>query len=183
MKDFANSYFTFEKNIRAYQRVFADRRKDFTPWLKLPTRLNPDLPDEPWPDASECLRAKFAILDSPELHGFRVLVYYTQAIGDELSNASLLYNFQGITHDGRYYVSARLGVKNPALDRMKPAGHTLNGIVREQKSVNSWKDDSFTPELDMLDQMIQSIRINEPGRRTHINSPATKPLERKAPKK
>ena len=170
VSDFDKSYIQLSRNVNAFRTIFDGQRKDFSPWLvqwlrKVPAGLPSDLPDEPWNDAGEALCAKFHVLECSRIYGFRLLTYYVQGnTGYGATNAELLYNFQGITKDGKYYISARLAVQNPRLpdsidDPRAASEGTEKEVVEEQKRVNSWEDDTFFPKLNDLDRMIESIIV------------------------
>jgi hypothetical protein len=160
VRHFDTVYSQLSANAQGLRTMLGGPREDVAPRLRVWGDDAKGLPDEPWCDAGEGLKAKFRWLDSPQMSGFRVLVYYAQGNGDVLEKDNLFYNFQGITKDGRYYISARLGVRNPALDRWKPTtGESRGEVEAEQRHVNSWKDESFVPNLGQLDQMIASVEL------------------------
>jgi hypothetical protein len=171
VRDFRTSYFTLSENATALGQLLSAPARDYSPWLKMwnvstPPGLPDRLPDEPFSDAGEGLCAKFRLCNFPEFHGFRLLTYYANGItGIGATNEELIYNFQGLTKDGRYYVSARLAVHHPALpndidDPRAALNETEKAVEAEQKRVNSWKQESFVPPLQTLDDIISSVTIH-----------------------
>jgi hypothetical protein len=102
--------------------------------------------------------------------GIRFLTQYGQSYWP-INNHDLFYTYQGITADGQYYISAILPISHPEL----PAdGESWPGDLDDlatdfdlfyAENMNillySQSDDSFTPTLTMLDEMIQSITITQ----------------------
>ena len=168
VSSFAKAYWQLSENARNFKLLLEDRSKSFAPWLVQWNRQVapwPWLPDEPWKDAGQGLMAKFRLLENSRLYGFRLLCYYAQGnTGIGATNAELTYNFQGMTKDGKFDVSARLAVRHPSLpdsidDPRAASGNTEKEVVEEQRRVNSWGDDSFFPPLKALDDMVASIIV------------------------
>jgi hypothetical protein len=130
-----------------------------------PEDLAARLPGEPFNDAGRALNAKVRRIETPTLTGYRVLCYYRQGTaGYGATNAELTYDFQGLTKDGRYYVSARLAVRNDRLpdsidDPRAKSGETVAESAAERKRIDSWSEDSFFPTLHALDGMMESLRV------------------------
>lgn len=87
-----------------------------------------------------------------------------------LNNNSLFYTYQGLTDDGKYYVSAILPVNNPALPNTIEEGipngdwqtftdHFMDYIENTEPWMDSLPDDSFTPSLADLDAMLASLSV------------------------
>ena len=108
--------------------------------------------------------------------GVRFLTQYAQYAAPA-NNRDLFYEFQGVTRDGAYYIVAILPIHNPMLAETSDAGAPLpvGGVpysymidpntdmqlyYRSATDVlNATPQDAFTPTLDQLDLLIQSIRI------------------------
>jgi hypothetical protein len=109
--------------------------------------------------------------------GIRYLTQYAQAPGP-INNKEVFYTFQGLTSDGKYYISAILPISTATLaadsnlDTATPAGGVpfdwnpdtfellpsyLNSI---SQMLNSTDPNAFNPTLPMLDALIQSITVN-----------------------
>ncbi len=90
------------------------------------------------------------------------------------NNNDLFYNFQGLTSDGRYYIIAILPVNAPFLaadsnipqTSLPPDGIPLSGLDPDEayynavvSKLNQTAPDVFTPSLNALDALTQSIAI------------------------
>jgi hypothetical protein len=93
--------------------------------------------------------------------------HYAQAYVP-VNNHELFYTFQGLTDDGSAYVAAILPVSHPALpsnqmayegnlDTLAQNFDTYIADIEEQFNVQDAP--SFTPNLSLLDAMIQSLEV------------------------
>ena len=108
--------------------------------------------------------------------GVRFLTEYAQYLAPA-NNHDLFYHFQGLTDDGAYYIVAILPIRHPALAEISDAGADLpsGGIplpnlgdpnadwpgyyVAVNTLLGTSPQDVFTPRLEQLDQLIQSMRV------------------------
>ena len=133
----------------------------------------PAAPDEipflPLFNAKQMIRAQIAYVDFQNGTGVRFLTYYSQA-PTPVNNNELFYTFQGMTHDGDYYVAAILPVSHPMLPTNwmmeTPAGdadafaQNLDSYMWDVEQQLSAQDaSSFTPDLSLLDAIIQSLEL------------------------
>jgi hypothetical protein len=130
--------------------------------------LSEPLPLLPVMMAGQLIRARVEIMPFQNGSGLR---YLTQLAQDAwpVNNEDLFYTFQGLTSDGSYYISAILPVSHPDLPATGadyPTGDYLQfsenfdeyaGSVAE--SLNQAAPGSFTPNLDWLDEMMRSLKI------------------------
>jgi hypothetical protein len=85
-----------------------------------------------------------------------------------INNYELIYTFQGLTSDGKYYVAAVLPINHPSL----PADGKVTGkepleftsdystyLANVVKSLNPQAANTFTPDLTQLDVMLRSLEI------------------------
>ncbi len=85
-----------------------------------------------------------------------------------INNNELIYTYQGLTSDRRYYVAAVLPVTHPSL----PADGLMNGdeaqafaedyetyLAETAAALNAQPAGSFTPNLEALDAMLRSLAI------------------------
>jgi hypothetical protein len=127
------------------------------------------IPFLPLFNAEQMIRAQIAYVDFQSGAGVRFLTYYSQA-PIPVNNNELFYTFQGMTHDGDYCVAAILPVSHPMLPANWmieiPAGDadafaqnldSYMGDVEQQLSAQDVS--SFTPDLSLLDAMIQSLEL------------------------
>ena len=91
-----------------------------------------------------------------------------------INNHDLIYFFSGLTNDGKYYVVAILPINAPGLPENYQSGEfpdpndTTNAenALQEYYSnvtllLNNTQADSFTPNINLLDTLINSINIVE----------------------
>ena len=124
------------------------------------------LPFLPQFNASQVMHAQVQYLDFKSGKGVRFLTQFDQA-ALPINNYELIYTFQGLTSDGKYYIAAILPVTNPEL----PTGSEVS--EQQAKALNDFPDylsrmvtllnqqpaDSFTPGLNKLDALIRSIEV------------------------
>lgn len=134
-----------------------------------------DKPDAPsgipflplW-NAGQMMRTNVVYLEFQNGTGVRFVTQYSQA-PIPVNNKYAFYTYQGLTQDGSYYVSAILPVSNlilPADDSEIPGGdfgtfadnyeNYINDLVQQ---LNQQPPSSFTPDLTLLDALIQSLRV------------------------
>jgi hypothetical protein len=139
-------------------RAFLDRQ---------PAQLGPDesIPFLPMWNAAQVLQAKIAYLEFQNGRGVRFLTQYAQN-ASPVNNRDLFYTFQGLTHDARYYLTAVLPVANPLLDGADAItidddfiNNFTNYIVTTENDLGGQPPESFTPNLDLLDDMLRTFRI------------------------
>ena len=118
-----------------------------------------------WP-ANQIFGSNFEFVDFQNGSGMRILTMFGQDIFP-INNSSLFYTFQGLTDDGRYYVSAVLPVTHPQL----PGDSSVDDWPSFEQSwpaysreTVSWLGDqpstSFNPNLTDLDTMIATILVD-----------------------
>lgn len=89
-----------------------------------------------------------------------------------ISNMSLIYTFQGLTDDGKYWLAVTLPVSNPILPEtydILPEGYTEENLAQNYEAyISSVKNalevqpmDSFYPAIDLLDNLITSLIVNQ----------------------
>jgi hypothetical protein len=127
------------------------------------------LPLLPIFNAGQEFFAQYKVMAFASGSGIRYLTQYSQYT-DPINNHELFYTFQGLTGDGKYWISAILPISNPLL----PAdGNTLpNGQSQEEfgnnfttyiadltNQLNSQPAEGFSPAISALDGLIASIQI------------------------
>ena len=122
-------------------------------------------------NAAQVFRAQVKYLNFQSGQGVRFVTQYDQAI-IPINNQEVFYTFQGLTSDGRYYIAAILPVAASALpdtDQMTPEqiqsmgtadafGQYLNQVVQ---TLNGLPATEFAPNLDQLDALINSVRVEK----------------------
>lgn len=122
-------------------------------------------------NAAQVFRSQVKYLNFQSGQGIRFITQYDQAIMP-INNLEVFYTFQGLTSDGRYYIAAILPVSTAALpdtdqltqEQMQTLGTGeafaayLTQIVQ---TLNGLPAADFTPNLDQLDAMIASLRVEK----------------------
>jgi hypothetical protein len=124
------------------------------------------LPFLPLYNAAQVMQAQVKYLNFDGFQGVRFLTQYDQA-PLPINNNELIYTFQGLSSDGKFYIAAVLPVTNLEL----PAGSEVSEQQAEamndfpsylSNTVNMLNQEpagSFTPALDELDAMIGSLVV------------------------
>ena len=117
-------------------------------------------------NAAQVLHAQVQFLDFKNGSGVRFLTQFDQA-PLPINNFELIYTFQGLTRDGKYYIAAVLPVTHPDLPANNQVSAQqateLNDFPAYLAKTVTWLDQqpgsSFTPDLAKLDALIQSIEV------------------------
>jgi hypothetical protein len=140
------------------------------------TPLQETLPAVPFFNAATQIAASIKIIPFQNGSGIRSLTQYAQYAAP-INNHELFYHFQGLSSDGRYYIIAILPLTAPILpEDEKPEATVPEGGIpiptdvgpndvyyfSVTEKLNSLSPDAFTPSLDALDALIQSILITNP---------------------
>jgi hypothetical protein len=136
-----------------------------------------DLPMVPFINATQIIAAQAKVVPFQNGQGVRVLTQYAQGFVP-INNHELIYHFEGLTNDGKNYVVVILPVNTPTLaaeavpDAAVPAGGVplpdLNGANPDmagyykqvQAMLEGLQPGAYTPNLDQLDALIQSLNVN-----------------------
>lgn len=135
--------------------------------LESPQEL-PTMPFLPLINQTQVMHAHVQTLNFRNGQGMRYLTEYSQGIVP-INNQELIYTYQGLTSDGKYYVAAVLPVNHPSL----PAAGTVTGnqapefasdylsyLANMANEINSQAANTFTPDLTQLDNMMTSLEIH-----------------------
>jgi len=125
------------------------------------------LPFLPLFNAAQVMHAKVEFMDFGNGSGVRYLTQFDQA-PIPINNFELIYTYQGLSEDGKYYISVVLPITHPELPESNQVSLDENFDVERFKTemaesvmkLNEFSDSSFSPDLTMLDLIIQSIVIN-----------------------
>jgi hypothetical protein len=138
------------------------------------TPLQETLPTVPFFNAAQQIAAGIKIVPFQNGSGVRSLTQYAQYAAP-INNRELFYHFQGLTSDGKYYVIAILPINAPILpEDEKPDATVPEGGVpiptdvgpnevyyfSVTEKLNSLSPDAFTPALNALDELIQSLVVS-----------------------
>jgi hypothetical protein len=140
------------------------------------TMLKETLPTIPWFNAEPLIAAHIQMIPFQGGKGIRWLTQYAQYFAP-INNNELFYHFDGLTSDNKYYIIAVL----PVTASILPENENPNAPVPEggvpiptdigvnnsyyisvTERLNSIAPDAYTPSLNTLDTLIQSILIKTP---------------------
>jgi hypothetical protein len=141
------------------------------------TPLHETLPTVPFFNAAPLLSAQIKIIPFANGGGgIRSLTQYAQYAAP-VNNRELFYHFQGLSSDGNYYIVAILPITAPVLPKdEKPEATVPEGGIpiptdigpnqvyyfSVTEKLNSISPDAYTPSLNMLDALIQSMTVSNP---------------------
>jgi hypothetical protein len=127
------------------------------------------LPFLPIWNAGQVFHANVKYLNFAGGSGVRYLTLYAQYPAP-INNHDLFYTFQGLTSDGRYYISVILPINQAALvaspnaltqAEMEAITKDAGYYATQSAALSAADPTSFTPGLDGLDAWMQSIEISK----------------------
>lgn len=136
---------------------------------------NPDsIPFLPVFNAAQVFRARLGYLPFQNGEGARFLTEYAQYYAP-VNNYDLFYTYQGLTADGKYWVSAIFPVNAPWLQQAPNSTEVpVDGVAAPEAGadmdayyvtmidrLNTAQAESFTPSTLCLDHFIQSLNIGD----------------------
>jgi hypothetical protein len=123
--------------------------------------VNQQLPFLPLLDQQQMMQAQISYFNFKNGQGIRYLTQFSQGF-NPINNHDLVYTYQGLSDDGKYYISAILPVNLSSL----PSGASpipgdnydsyVAGIVQQ---LNSQQPIDFKPGLSYLDDLMASFEI------------------------
>ncbi len=134
---------------------------------KPPEIVDPDetIPYIPLSSVDQVFQACVGYLSFKNGNGVRYVTQYNQD-AYPIHNNGIFYTFQGLSQDGRYYISASFPISNGILP--DPNSVVVNDEFRSkydsyirnrEVEMSSQPVTSFTPDLSMLDALIQSLQV------------------------
>ena len=140
------------------------------------TSLQETLPTVPFFNAAAQIAANIKMIPIQNGSGVRFLTQYAQYAAP-INNRELFYHFQGLSSDAKYYIIAILPMSAPILPQdEKPEATVPEGGIpiptdvgpndvyyfSVTEKLNSLSPDAFTPSLEALDALVQSILLANP---------------------
>jgi hypothetical protein len=124
------------------------------------------MPFLPLFNAAQVLHVQVEYLDFINGQGVRYLTQFDQA-PVPVNNYELLYTYQGLTSDGKFYVAAVLPVTHPDLpdspivseEQFAEMEDFATYMAETVEWLKQQPTSSFTPDLAKLDAMMQSIEV------------------------
>lgn len=112
---------------------------------------------------AQIFKAQLKYLDFQNGAGVRFITQ--QAIGGPINNQDIFYTFQGLTADGQYYLTLTYPISTAALAEVD-ADQSFETLEEFQTHVqettqrlDALSPGDFTPNLSLLDELIQSLQI------------------------
>ncbi len=146
------------------QELLAERR-DLTQYVASSENTLPFLPVIA---AGQTIHARVAYVATPKLIGISYLTAYQEA-AEPLVQHDFLYTFQGISTDGKYYVSAVFRVNPNSFPTVLPADFNYETFLAQmpeyledsttQLAISA--PETFTPSLVTLDSIVQSVEFSQ----------------------
>jgi hypothetical protein len=133
-----------------------------------PDAIVSEIPILPIPNGAQMLRAQVEYLEFSQGSGVRFVTQYAQETR-HVNNQEVFYTFQGLSDDGRYYVSAFFPVTSsvlPAANCAKPDCNDApqrpedTDVTGASLALDASPPADFAPDLAVLDAVIRSIRID-----------------------
>jgi len=154
--DPATSMYDARSMITTLQYIIATG--NFPSQPQVPDRL-PALPDQ---HAYQVFHTQETMLTFKNGNGIRYITSYSQAAFPDISS-KLIYSFQGITLDGKYYVSVMMPIElaglDPAPQNAEQYPNYLNTTVDRIRQTGN----PFNPSIESLDAMVQSLLVGLPA--------------------
>ncbi len=124
------------------------------------------LPFLPLFNAAQVMHSKVAFLEFENGSGVRFLTQFDQA-PIPINNFELIYTFQGLTNDGKYYIAAIFPITHPDLpdDNMVDSSQEFDPeafsaqMSESVMNLGNFSDKDFSPTLIDLDAVIKSINV------------------------
>jgi hypothetical protein len=156
VKDYQMIFEVVVNTIDALQTLLADK----------PNVLEGEFPFLPPMTASQVFGVQVKYFDFQNGTGVRYITYYSQDVA-EITNQNIFYTYQGLTADRKYYVSFVFPVSvsvlpdqdNPELDQEVFANTYNDYLAKTSESLNEVSAKDYTPNLTVLDAMIESLVV------------------------
>lgn len=131
-----------------------------------PVTFDDAVPVVPQPAGTQMLHAKVAYVNPTNGRGVRFITYYAQG-NAAATNRVIYYQFMGITSSGYLIngqfplnstiLAGRADLTAPGDDMLYNQWETYRGEV--VTTLNGQRDNEFTPDLGLLDALVQSIQV------------------------
>jgi hypothetical protein len=133
-----------------------------------PQTFPDEIPVLPVFNAAQDVRAKTQYIAFQNGEGIRFIAHYSQAL-NPITSGDIIYTFQGLTYDGKYYISLIMPVTLLGLpvngddvvgdDYDAFANNFTTYLANTVQSINDADGNNFTPTLDQLDTLVNSLTV------------------------
>ena len=128
-----------------------------------------ELPVLPIQGAQQLFHAMYQVIPFASGSGARYITEYAQFV-DPINNHDMFYTYQGLTSDGKYWISVLLPISNPILPadgNTPPNGQSPDQFTNDYPTylvditakLNAQPLESYSPSITMLDALVASIKI------------------------
>lgn len=164
---------TFDNKVKDFHAAYPtvdDAAKDLHKLLQSHPVAANDIPFLPWGDCSTPIHSHVKYVKFKHGSGVRYLANY-QIEPEEISNDGLVYSMQGLSDDGKYFVSLMVPVKTKSLpekssvatwskDKYEKFSANFKQYATETKAkLDKISDDDFNSKLSLLDEMVGTIVV------------------------
>jgi hypothetical protein len=120
------------------------------------------LPFLPEPRAQQMLHVQEKFINFGNGSGIRYITEYSQAAFPNIGS-DMFYTFQGLTSDGKYYVSISLPIELPQLNGVSApeSSDTYPDYLTSTINLLNRADNTFNPSLESLDALVQSLQVQK----------------------
>ena len=166
-------YPTIQPVVEELRRCLASRSKGDLDRVVVPVY--------PIPNAIQILRAKTRYFDAAWGSGVFFVAAFASGVAEYPENSSLQYLFEGVSKDGKYFVSAAFKIAHPKLDSpqynphlVSTSGPTSSAVrqanqkkadaatAKAQAFLPGEPDSSFKPSLSKLQRWMSTLTFREP---------------------
>jgi hypothetical protein len=155
-------YKTIQTHIKRLRRLLKARPATVPSGGK-PGEKHEQLPDYPPRNAGHLVQVKMHYLDASWGSGLFYVTQFVQGTGEWPDNEQLVYLFQGLSKDERFFVAADFRVTHPSLEgvQLRSEGESDADALTEKLSsiMAKDRDDAFTPPLNKIREWVSSFKI------------------------
>lgn len=169
-KEYTDTNSLAEERIKALSNIIAENNLDTLD----------EFPVLPTFNSAQDFHSRAHVISFQNGSGVSFLTRYSQGISP-VSNPNVFYTFQGLTADGKHYVAAFFPLYvSQLLDEVQIENldafskNYKNYIIEISAELDNLSSKEFTPDLEILDSIIQSIAISNDQHESKPESNALK---------
>lgn len=153
-KALTQAYPAFARNLKRVKEILQAKR--------VAAPIGKDLPAWNMWECGQSIHARASRVETPWCIGLQYLTTCQQDVAVP-ENGNLTYFFEGISRDGKHFISAQIPIGHPALPLpgLDPDRADMKEItayfLRVEKTLDAAPEDSFFPSLKVLRELLQSL--------------------------
>ncbi len=155
------AYYGYDRDLDQLRSLLAEGNPDLSVYAVPPAAGAPrTLPFLPTANAAQVFRAQPALVAFQGGRGVRYLTHYAQGLVP-ITRREVWYTFQGLTDDGKFYVSVTFPIRIEDLPETVPADFNPPDpltYLQEQFAVVQ-NAGNIQPSLSLLDSIVSSIAV------------------------